>query len=89
MEQQTNLIQPAFLSQPDHDLLIELRTTLNGLVDDVKQYNTYNTALELRVRTLENMNNKTLGGGKTLFFIMGGLSGIAGLILATLNYIHR
>ena len=85
MEAQTNLIQP-ILTQNDHDTIIEIRTTLNGLVTDVKQYNANNTALEARVRTLENLSNTTLGGWKTITLILGAVAGLSGLILGSFNY---
>ncbi len=54
---QTNT--PAW-GQGDHDTLIEVRTILMGISNEVKQYNSVSTALELRIRGQEDITNRIL-----------------------------
>jgi hypothetical protein len=84
MESQTNIIQP-ILPQNDHDTLIRVETTLNLLAAEVKQYNSNNASLELRVRTLENTRSEAFGGWRIVVLFGGAISGLAGLVVGLLN----
>lgn len=74
------------LSRNDRDLLIETRTLVKSLSDDIKQFNNSITALEIRVRALEMIKSEALGGWRTMLIAMGTLAGTAGLIISLLNY---
>lgn len=78
-------------STPDHDILIELRTELRGVRDEINKYNdTTSSAIkdhEARIRSLETSKNEGVGSERIIQAIIGLAA--AGLVEIIVRYLFK